>query len=198
MKEFNLDLIALKACMPAMSNDEARYYLCGVHIFEKEGVVFYEATNGHLVIRVESEQPNEDYECSGLDIILPDFIVKHLSRPAFLKPFGVEGDFIPCNVDGTRINIEMLSGVINVKLVDGTYPNVDAVIPKASQITFNKINVNGAYMDALAKSIKSYSGSSCLGLEFTGERYGSPILIKNDSHDKWVGALMPITMFDAE
>lgn len=30
--DFNLDLKALKSCLPAMSDEEARYYLCGVHI----------------------------------------------------------------------------------------------------------------------------------------------------------------------
>lgn len=196
--DFNLDLKALKSCAPAMSDEETRYYLCGVHIFERDGNVIYEATNGHIAIRVESELQNEDFDYHGIDMILPAFIVKHLVKPAFVKGFGLEGDFIPCHVDGTRINIEMLDGLINFKLVDGQFPEIDAVIPKKSHITFNKINVNGKYMDALSKSVSVFSGSRLLALQFTGDRYGSPILIENDNFPNWMGILMPATLFDAE
>ncbi len=196
--DFNLDLKALKSCAPAMSDEETRYYLCGVHIFERDGVMIYEATNGHIAVRVESELQNEDFYYMGIDMILPSFIVKHLCKPAFVKGFGLEGDFIPCHVDGTRINIEMLDGLINFKLIDGTFPDIDAVIPKTSAIAFNKINVNGKYMDDLSKSISVLSGSRLLALQFTGDRYGSPILIENDQYQQWMGILMPASLFDAE
>ena len=198
MKEFNLDLKALKSCLPAMSNEESRYFLCGVHIFERGVTMIYEATNGHILVRVESDLQNEEFDYTGIDIIVPAFIVRHLCKAAFLKPFGMEGDFIPCHVDATRINIEMLDGLINVKLVDGTFPDCSHVIPKTSDVTFNKININGKYMEALAKSIAVFSGSPLLALQFTGEKYGSPILIKNDIFKNWLGVLMPATLFDAE
>lgn len=198
MKQFNLDLKALKSCSPAMSNEVERFYLCGVHIFERDGNMVYEATNGHFAIRVESELQNEDFDFEGIDLILPAHIVRHLCKPAFLKPFGIEGDFIPCAVDSTRINIEMLDGLINVKLIDGEFPALENIIPKASSITFNKVNVNGQYMDALARSISVLSGSPLIALQFTGEKYGSPILIKNETFKNWTGVLMPASLFDAE
>lgn len=198
-KDFNLDLKALKSCAQAMDDSEARPYLCGVHIFERDGVMVYEATNGHIMVRVHSDMQNEDFDFYDIDLILPSYIVKHLCKSAFLKPFGImEGDYIPCHVDGTRINIEMLNGLINVKLVKGPFPDVDAVIPKNSAITFNKINVNGKYMDALSRSISILSGSPLLALQFTGDRYGSPILIENENFPQWLGVLMPATLFDAE
>lgn len=197
-KDFNLDLKALKSCLPAMSKEESRFYLCGVHIFERDGIIIYEATNGHILVRVESDQHNDDFDFEGINFILPAFVVRHLCNGAFIKNFGMEGDHIPCHVDGTRINIEMLDGLINVKLVDGTFPAVDNVIPKSSAVTFNKININAKYMDALAKSISVFSGSPLLALQFTGERYGSPILIQNETFEKWLGLLMPATLFDAE
>lgn len=197
-RDFNLDLKALRSCSLAMSSDEARYYICGVHIFERDGAMIYEATNGHIAIRVESELQNEDFDYSDIDIILPSFIVKHLCKPKFIKGFGLEGDFIPCHVDGIRINIEMLDGVINYKLIDGTFPEIDKVIPKRSSIKFNKINVNGKYMDALSKSISVFSGDRVLALQFTGDRYGSPILIENENFENWLALLMPATLFDAE
>jgi len=196
--DFNLDLKALKSCEPAMSDEETRYYLCGVHIFERDDSVIYEATNGHIAVRVESELQNEEFDYHGIDFILPAFIVKHLCKAAFVKGFGLEGDFIPCHVDAPRINLEMLDGLINFKLVDGVFPEIDAVIPKTSTIAFNKINVNGKYMDALSKSISVLSGSRLLALQFTGERYGSPILIENENFPNWTGILMPATLFDAE
>ena len=197
-KLFNLDLAALKACMPAMSNEEKRYYLCGVHIFERDNAIIYEASNGHIAIRVTSDIKNDDFDSSGIDLILPAFIVKHLCKKSFIKNFGMEGEFIPCSVDMPRISIEMLSGLISVKTVDGTFPEIDNVIPKSSSITFNKINVDGKYMNAITKSISNYSGKTIFVLQFTGEMYGSQILIQSESFENWLGVLMPASLFDGE
>lgn len=194
MKNFNLDLQALKACSVAMSKEESRYYLRGVHIFERKGVIVYEATNGQMAIRVESDLQNEEFDFSGINLILPDFIVKNLCKVSFLKPFGIEGPFIPCAVDGTRINIEMLEGLINVKLVDGTFPDVDRVFPSASGLTLNKVNLNGKYMDALSKSISVYSKTPCIELQFTGDAYGSPILVQSNIAKNWSAVIMQVSI----
>lgn len=198
MKEFNLDLRALRSCAPIMSNEVTRHYLCGVHIFERNGEMIYEATNGHVMARVTSTLQNEEFDYYDIDIILPAFIVQYLCQQKFIKHFGIEGEHIPCNIDSTRINIEMLDGLINCKLVDGTFPDIDQVIPKTSSITFNTININGKFMDALAKSIKAISGSPILKLQFTGDRYRSPILIQNEEFPDWTAVLMPATLFDAQ
>lgn len=197
-KTFNLDLKALKSCAPLMCADEARHYLCGVHLYEKDGALVYEATNGHALVRVTSELQYDDMSFDELDIIIPSFLVSYLCKPAFTKGFGIEGDFFPCHVDATRINIEMLNGVINYKLIDGEYPALDGVIPKTSAVTFNKININAKYVDYLAKSITVFSGTPVIKFQFTGDRYGSPILIQSEQEKNWIGVLMPATMFDAE
>jgi|GEM_PF-3076973 len=192
IKQFNLDFTALKSASYAMSTDETRYYLCGVHIFEREGSIIYEATNGHILIRVVSEVL-QDGDCAGLDIIFPAFLVKELSKPAIKKGFGAgELTFVPCVVDATRINIEMIDGLINFKLVDGTYPDTDKVIPKKSDVKIDNIGVSAGYMDKLSKSVKSLYGSESISMNFTGDGFTSPILIQNSVASNWLGVLMPL------
>lgn len=190
MTNFKLDIKALKSCVPAMSKEETRYYLKGVHIVERAGVLFYEATNGHFLIRVESEIEQEE-DISGIDIIIPAFICNYLNKPAFLKGFSCEGDYIDCNIDSTRINIEMIDGIINFKLISGTFPELEKVIPKQSTLKLNEVHINSKHMDAIGKSIKVFTGTTLVNLAFSSDEYGSPMLIKQTDFPNWLCALMP-------
>jgi len=198
----DLDIQSIRSCAPAMSSDDARPYLCGIHVFERDGVIIYEATNGHIAVRVESEMPILDYDYDdyrGLDIILPSFLVGLVCKSKFLSGFGVEGTRVPCSVDATRINLEMIDGVVNYKLMsDMKYPSIDQIIPRHSSITFNKIHVNGKYVDSLARSLSVMTGKPAICLQFTGDRYGCPILVQDDIFPNWTGVLMPMSLFDAE
>lgn len=190
-KEFNIDFKALKACSYAMSTEEARYYLMGVHIFEKSGQIVYEATNGHILIRVTSEIP-QDQVYDGLNIILPAFLVKELSKKSILKGFGLADiDFAPCVVDETRINIEMLDGLINFKLIDGTFPETDRVIPKINGVSIENISVDGRYVSAFVKSLNALCKTNAMNMQFTGSGNDSPILIENGMTPNWLAVLMP-------
>ncbi|TDE17679.1 DNA polymerase III subunit beta family protein [Dyadobacter psychrotolerans] len=195
-KTFNIDLKAVASCAPAMSTEETRYYLCGVHIFEREGKVIYESTNGHFLIQVQSEIEQDEMDYAGLNIILPAFLVKQLSSKPIQKGFAVEEHtLVPCVIDGTRINVEMIDGLINFKLIDGSFPDTARVIPtKASckNLDFDAIGFSPTYMDKLGKSLKSYTGFSVLSAKFSGDEK-SPILIECSS-PSWIAVLMPATV----
>ena len=158
-KTFKLEPHLLRACAPAMSTDETRYYLNGVHVFESDGKMIYEATNGHILIRVESVNEQEDENIEGIDIIIPDFFVKEISKPKFLKGFGCIGlEWVDAVIDCQTINIEMPNGVVSNKLIDGTFPETDKVIPKKGScrdLTFDSIGLNLGYLSKIDKSIKA-------------------------------------------
>lgn len=192
-KQFNLDLNALKACIYSMSNEETRYYLMGVHIFERDGSVFYESTNGHMLVRVESELQNDEFDYIGLNITLPSFLCKELSKASIRKGFGVHDMvYVPCDVDETRINIEMIDGIINYKLIDGTYLDTDKVIPKEGNNPKVDFGIDTKYMANFHKSLKAIGCSGLVNMTFTGEGEGNPILVKDRSITNWTGVIMPL------
>jgi DNA polymerase III sliding clamp (beta) subunit (PCNA family) len=196
-KTFNIDLKAVASCAPAMSTEETRYYLCGVHIFEREGKVIYESTNGHLLIQVQSEIEQDEMDYEGLNLIIPAFLVKQLSSKPLQKGFAVtDNTLIPCFVDNTRINIEMIDGLINFKLIDGAFPDTSKVIPKKAScrnLNFDAIGFSPSYMDKIGKSLKSYTGFSVMSAKFSGDTGQEPILIECSS-PSWIAVLMPASV----
>ncbi|MGI4886122.1 MAG: hypothetical protein ACRYFR_14290 [Janthinobacterium lividum] len=194
--DFNIDFKALATCAPAMSNEETRYYLCGVHIFEREGQVIYETTNGHFLIQVISEQLQADMDFIGLNIIVPAFLVNNLAKKSFQKGFGVTKDelLVACHVDNLRLNVEMNDGLINFKLIDGTFPDTSRVIPDAASckernLSFDELGFNASYMDKLYKSERLNGGLGMIKLAFSDENQG-PIRVTGNLPN-WLAVLMP-------
>ena len=195
-QQFNIDFKALAACAPAMSTEETRYYLIGVHVFERDGEIVYEATNGHYLIQVRSDVIQDEMNIQGLNIIIPAFLVKRLSDKSFRKGFAVDGDvLVPCVVDGTRINVEMIDGLINFKLVDGTYPDTSRVIPKGiscKKLDFDVIGFSTQYIGQISKSIKLFTGSANAEFAFSSADNSAPTLITSVGLSNWLAVLMPL------
>lgn len=61
-----LDINALNALRPFCGKDNNRYYMQGVHIFDRDNERIYEATNGHYLARIYTEKPDD----SNVDLIL--------------------------------------------------------------------------------------------------------------------------------
>lgn len=191
--EFKLQPALLASCAPAMSTEEARYYLMGVHIKRTGNKTIYEATNGHLLIRVTSEI---DHETEGdFDIIVPASFVKNLASKAFLK--GYEADeltYLDANITGQTIAVETLKGVISHQLVDGTYPQSDKVIPdgKPPKKIVTHIGFNTDYLAKISKSLKALGLSTIAKIlipedETSATRFEASI----SEHGEWLAVLMP-------
>lgn len=183
---FNLDLKVLKSVCFAMDKEKNRYFLMGVHIFERDGNLIYEATNGHFAIRVGGLRADEDLK--GLDIIIPDYAVRTLIKQKGYK------SLCPAETDGKKITFSLPDFDYGVKCVDATFPNVDRVIPEQSDLQFNTLRIDGLYLGEIAKSIKVLSCKSFLTLHATGDTYGDPILVKDKSLPDWIAVIMPVTL----
>ncbi len=191
---FNIDLPALAACAPAMANDEARYYLNGVHVFERDGRVVYEATNAHILIQAESDALQDGMDFAGLNIIVPAFLVNYLAKKSFQAGFGVSKDCeVPCVIDATRMTVEMVDGTISFKTIDGTFPDTMRVIPEkgsCKNLDFDAIGFSPAYMGKIGKSLNTFTGGNFLSMRFSGNTGCEPILIECSSPN-WRAVLMP-------
>lgn len=110
----------------AISTEETRYYLNGIylHAAEMDGVPVLRAvaTDGHRLARVESPMPDGAVGMPG--IIVPRKTVNELRRLID----ECEGD-VEVSLSDTKIKFSFDGTVLSSKLIDGTFPDYEKVIP---------------------------------------------------------------------
>lgn len=116
-------LAALAKAQPAISTDEARYYLCGVHMHAvpKAETIRCVATDGHRlhVAHVTPETREGDWP----SVIIPRELVGHLPR--------LFDDDAPLTLtaNDTRIRVTQGKTVVTSRLIEGTFPDYQRLIP---------------------------------------------------------------------
>jgi DNA polymerase-3 subunit beta len=105
----------------AMSNEETRYYLNGVYLHFIEGKLRAVATDGHRLARVEIESPAGAEGMPG--IIIPRKAVNEISK-LLESQKEVSIALSESKIKFVAGKTELLS-----KLVDGTFPDYQRVIP---------------------------------------------------------------------
>lgn len=112
--EFDVDLAALVAPTQfAISTEETRYYLNGVYLHTAEGRLAAVATDGHRLSRHYGD-PRDHFE----GVILPRKLVSILPK----GPVRV-------SLSRTKARIATDDTTITGKLIDGTFPDYQRVIP---------------------------------------------------------------------
>ena len=116
----------------AMSTEETRYYLNGIYLHAAKSagidVLRAVATDGHRLARVEMPLPSGAADIPG--VIIPRKTVTELRK--LLE----EGDQ-EVTVEMNNAKIRFIIGAIQMtsKLIDGTYPDYERVIPAANDNT---------------------------------------------------------------
>ena len=131
--EFSISSSDLRALIDrtkfAMSTEETRYYLNGIylHSFENEGVSMLRAvaTDGHRLSRYEMPCP------AGAENI-PGIIVPRKAVLEIRKLIEEAADTIKINISESKIRFTFDHIVMTSKLIDGTFPDYDRVIPKGN------------------------------------------------------------------
>jgi len=110
----------------AISTEETRYYLNGIylHAIESSGksVLRAVATDGHRLARVETPAPAG---CSGM----PGVIVPRKAVAEIIKLVDDAGEEIEVELSPTKIRLTLGAVVLTSKLIDGTFPDYQRVIP---------------------------------------------------------------------
>ncbi len=128
---FSLSVADLKTVIDrthfAVSTEETRYYLNGIylHSVTQNGsqVLRAAATDGHRLARVEFPAPANIKEING--IIIPRKTVLEIRK--LLEE--AEGSSIDISFSDTKIRFALDNIVLSSKLIDGTYPDYEKVIP---------------------------------------------------------------------
>lgn len=126
----------------AISHEETRYYLNGVYLHPAEGddgpVLRAVATDGHRLARAETLLPEGAAGMAG--IIVP---AKAVARLRVIAE-GHEGD-VTIETSATKIRATAGGVVLTSKLIDGTFPDYERVIPRGNG---NRLTVDRAVIGA--------------------------------------------------
>ena len=128
---FQLSGLALRGLIDrtrfAISTEETRYYLNGIylHAVESDGswVLRAVATDGHRLARVEEPIPDGATGMPG--VIIPRKTVAELR-----KLLDEESGEVEVGLSDTRIQFKAGPITLTSKLIDGTFPEYERVIPK--------------------------------------------------------------------
>ncbi|MGY6246237.1 DNA polymerase III subunit beta [Bosea thiooxidans] len=113
----------------AISTDETRYYLNGIYLHVTDGqdgpALCAVATDGHRLSRLQVLAPEGSAGMPG--VIVPRKTVTELARVAK----EAEGD-VTIELSPTKIRVTAGATTLTSKLVDGTFPDYQRVIPKGN------------------------------------------------------------------
>jgi len=111
----------------AISTEETRYYLNGIYIHaaETEGVNVLRAvaTDGHRLARFEMPLPEGAENISG--VIIPRKAINEIR-----KLIDEAADNINIQLSETKLQFDFDHIVLTTKLIDGTFPDYNRVIPQ--------------------------------------------------------------------
>ena len=111
----------------AISTEETRYYLNGIYLHVADGeagaMLRAAATDGHRLARVETELPEG---AAGM----PGVIVPRKTVGEIRKLLDEAGEDIEVSLSDTRIQFRVGSVTLTSKLIDGTFPDYERVIPR--------------------------------------------------------------------
>lgn len=110
----------------AVSTEETRYYLNGIYMHVIDGKLRAVATDGHRLARVELNAPQGSAEMPG--IIIPRKTVNEVRK--IIE--GVAGE-VKISLSKSKIRFDFAETTFISKLIDGTFPDYDKVIPKANE-----------------------------------------------------------------
>lgn len=133
-KRFSLPSKALRHLIDrtrfAISTEETRYYLNGIYLHaaksdKEEEVLRAVATDGHRLARFEMPLPEGAEEMPG--VIIPRKTVAELR-----KLIEETDDPIQLSLSETKLRFDFDSTILTSKLIDGTFPDYERVIPSGN------------------------------------------------------------------
>ncbi|MBC6403534.1 MAG: DNA polymerase III subunit beta [Hyphomonadaceae bacterium] len=124
----------------AISTEETRYYLNGIHMHTHDNALRCVATDGHRLALAEMVMPGGAKDLPG--IIIPRKTVAEIRRLIDGRDENVN-----LSVSDTKIRFNFASAVLTSKLIDGTFPDYERVIPRTNtkELSVN----NGAFKTAV-------------------------------------------------
>jgi len=109
----------------AISSEETRYYLMGIFLHVADDQLKAAATDGHRLARVTVAKPD------GADG-MPDVIVPRKCVAELRKLLDELEGTVEVSLSPTKVRFVLGHAVLTSKLIDGTFPDYNRVIPTAN------------------------------------------------------------------
>jgi DNA polymerase-3 subunit beta len=106
----------------AISSEETRYYLMGIFLHVADDQLKAAATDGHRLARITLPKPD------GADG-MPDVIIPRKCVTELRKLLDELEGTVEISLSATKIRFGLGSAVLTSKLIDGTFPDYNRVIP---------------------------------------------------------------------
>lgn len=196
--EFSLSAADLRTLIDrtrfAMSMEETRYYLNGIYLHEAEQngikVLRAVATDGHRLARFEMPLP------AGAEG-MPGVIISRKTVNELRKLIDEAADKVKISLSGSKIRFAFDHIVLTAKLIDGTFPEYDRVIPKGNdkvveidpKLFTSAIDRVSTISDGKSRAIKITMAGKTMTLSANSPDAGSAteeVEIQND-HDMEIG-----------
>ncbi|WP_208433755.1 DNA polymerase III subunit beta [Bartonella taylorii] len=174
---FSLSALRLKHLLDctqfAISTEETRYYLNGIYFHVvNDGILKLRlvATDGHRLAQVDMEAP------SGVDgmpgVIIPRKAVGELQK---LLSEEIDGDMC-VELSETKIRFSVGSVVFTSKLIDGTFPDYQRVIPLGND---KKLIVNRQDFSSAVDRVSTISSDRGRAVKLTIEHGQLRLVVNN-------------------
>lgn len=151
---------AIDGTVDAVSTDETRYYLNGIHVHAHNGRLRFVSTDGHRLYIQDTNVQTGKSELAG---IIPTegakFIASLLDGHASAEPVKVE-------ISSTVAVFVFRDVAVSVKLIDGSFPDYQRVIPAAPDKT---LTIAGADLSAAVTSLVECTGANTIRMQVSTE-----------------------------
>ena len=134
---------AMQAVQFAVSTEETRYFLCGIYIHTDGDKLKFVATDGHRLALARIVKPEMTGEMPG-GVILPRKAVSDV-----LKMLDV-ADTVAVSLSESRARFEFGFCTLETKLIDGSFPAYERVIPRNNQ---HILTVSASSLDATTQRV---------------------------------------------
>jgi DNA polymerase-3 subunit beta len=109
----------------AISTEETRYYLNGIFLHSINNELRSVATDGHRLACIKSDLPSGAEE-------MPSIIIPRKTVGEIRKLLEDSSDDLIIKVSDTKIQFILKDVQLTSKLIDGTFPDYERVIPKSN------------------------------------------------------------------
>jgi len=162
----------------AISTEETRYYLNGIYLHKavRDGVDVLRAvaTDGHRLASVEAPLPAGAGDIPG--VIVPRKTVTELR-----KLIDESGDEVEIALSESKIRFSFDGAVLTSKLIDGTFPDYERVIPTGNdkqmevdcRLFADAVDRVSAISSEKSRAVKLALGESTLVLSASSPEHGS-------------------------
>ena len=171
-KYATLNLRLLQAINHAASDEETRYYLCGVNIEVDADGVTYAATDGHILAAIREDLPDD----SPRNTLLGSWIIPSEACKAKLARLTDSATLTlaPRENESPEMRLDTAAGPRIFRPVNGTFPDYGRVIPrecngKTAQFAPHllarlaecaRVTINGKKGDSATTPFASHNGEA--------------------------------------